>query len=217
MKKHQNLPNKTYIVTTALVNHFQITQITQETNHPIILVIEVDHQNKGVHEISHKIDIVDQIVKIISIEITIHDQIQTDQNFLIPVPIQILGIDIIQTIDHEIHHTIETETIQKTEIEAIPIIEINVTKTIDQETIHTTDPIINERIIITTIIDHEIIHKIEIQTITISKRIILNLLIGIILATPIPNTNIEALHRNIRDKLIRYKQLKKQTRPPWYR
>ena len=86
-----------------------------------------------------------------------------------PVSIQTLGIDIIQTIDHETHHTIETETIQTIEIEAIPIIEINVTKTRDQETIHTTDPIINEQITITIAIDHEIIHKIGIQTKTISS------------------------------------------------
>ena len=133
---------------------------------------------------------------------------------MIPVPIQILEIDTIQTIDHEIHHTIETETIQTIEVEAIPLIEINVTKTIDQGTIHTTDPIINERITITTIIDPEIFHKIGIQTITISKGIILNLLIEIIIATPIPNTNIEATQRNIKDKLIRYKQLKKQIQIP---
>ena len=125
-KKTKICQTKTYIVKTALVNHFQILQITQETNHPIILVIEVDQQNKEIHEISQKIDIVDQIVKIISIEITIHDQIQTEQNVLIPVPIQILGIDTIQTIDHETHHTMETETIQTIGIEAIPIIKINV-------------------------------------------------------------------------------------------
>ena len=126
---------------------------------------------------------------------------------MIPVPIQILGIDIFQTIYHEIHHTIETETIQTIEIEAVPIIEINVTKTIDQATIHTTDPIINKRITITTIKDHEIIHKIGIQTITISKGIILNLLIELIIA-PIPKTDIEAIHQNTKDKLIKYKQLK---------
>ena len=77
---------------------------------------------------------------------------------MIPVPIQILGTDTIQTIDHKIHHTIETETIQTIGIEVIQIIEINVTKTIDQETIRKTDLIINEPIT-TTVIDHEIIHK----------------------------------------------------------
>ena len=88
-----------YIVTTALVNHFQIFQIIPETNDPIILVIEVDHQNKEIHEISHKKDIVDQIVKIIKIETTIHDQIQTEEICLIPISIHLLGIDTIRTID----------------------------------------------------------------------------------------------------------------------
>ena len=124
---------------------------------------------------------------------------------MIPVPIQILGIDTIQTINHEIHHTIETETIQTIGIGVIQIIEINVIKTIDQETFHTTDLNINKPITTTIIIDHEIIHKIGIQVIKINKRINLNLLIEIIIAIPILNTIIEALHRNIKDKLLRYK------------
>ena len=62
--------------------------------------------------------------------------------FLIPVPIQILGIDTIQTIDHVIHHTIEIETTRITEIDVIQITKTNVTKTTDQETIHITDLII---------------------------------------------------------------------------
>ena len=94
---------------------------------------------------------------------------------MIPVPIKILGIDTIQTIDHETHHTIEIETIQTIGIEVIQLIEIKVTKTIDQETIYITDLIINEQITTTTIIDHGIIHKIGIQTITINKEIIHNL------------------------------------------
>ena len=135
---------------------------------------------------------------------------------MITVPIQILGIHTTQTIDHETHHTIEAETIQTIGIEVIQVIEIHVTKTIDQEIFYTTDLIINERITTTTIIDHEIIHKIGIQTITINKGIILNLLIEIIIATPIPNTNIEATHRNVKDKIIKWRQLKKpfQTPPP---
>ena len=60
-------------------------------------------------------------------------------------------------------------------------------------------------------------HKIGIQTITINKEIILNLLKEKIIATPIPNPNIEATHQNIKDKLIRYKQLKKQLQTSWYR
>ena len=53
-----------------------------------------------------------------------------------------------------------------------------------------------------------------IQTITINKEIILNPLIEVKIATTIPNTNIEAKHRNIKDKLIRYRQLKKQFQTP---
>ena len=63
-------------------------------------------------------------------------------------------------------------------------------------------------------IDHEIIHEIGIQVITTNKELILNLLIEIIIATLIPNTNIESTHQNINDKLIRYKQLKKQLHTP---
>ena len=113
-----------YTVIIALENHSQAIQITQETNHHLAQVIEVDLQNKKTHEISHKIDIVDQIVKIINIEITIRDRIQTEQNLhLHPVPIQTLGIDTIQTTDHEIHHIIEIGTILTIEIEAIQTIE----------------------------------------------------------------------------------------------
>ena len=153
---------KIYIIFTALVTHSQIIQITQETNRPITLIIEGDHQNKEIYEISHKTDIVDQIAKITSNETTIHDQIQTEENFLIPVPIHILGIDTIQTIDHVIHHTIEIETTQITEIEVNQIAETNVIKTIDQETIPITDLIIKETITI-TIIGHKTTQKIGIQ------------------------------------------------------
>ena len=56
MKKDQTLPNK-IIVITVQENYFQATQITQEINHHITQVIEVDRPNKEVHKISHKIDI----------------------------------------------------------------------------------------------------------------------------------------------------------------
>ena len=203
---------KLYIVITALVNHFQIIQITQETNHPITLVIEVDHQNNEIQNISHKVDIVDQIAKKTSIETTIHDQIQTEQHSLIPVPIQILRIGTIQTIDHVNHHTKEIETTQVIEIEVIQTIEINVTKTIDQKIIPTTDLIIKETITI-TIIGHETTHKIRIPIITI-EEVILNPFIETTIVTLIPNTNIEVTHQNISDKLIRYKQLMKRLQIP---
>ena len=95
----QKIP-KTFIVIIVQKNHSQITQITLDNNHLIIRIIEDDHQTKEAHETSHKTDVVDQTVEIISIEINIQDQIQPDLNFcLIPVPIQILEIDFIQMTD----------------------------------------------------------------------------------------------------------------------
>ena len=71
-----------YIVIIALENHFQAIKTILEINHHITLVIEVDHPNKEIHEIFHKIDIVDQIV-----ETTTQDQTQTQHNlFQHPVP-----------------------------------------------------------------------------------------------------------------------------------
>ena len=131
---------------------------------------------------------------------------------MIPVPIQILVIDTFQTIDHVIHHTTEIETTRIAEKEVIQITETNVTKTTDQETFNITDLIIKETITI-TIIGHETTHKIGIPTITI-EEIILNPLIETTIVTLIPNTNIEVTRQNISDKLIRYKQLKKQLQIP---
>ena len=133
---------------------------------------------------------------------------------MIPVPIQILDIDTIHTIDHVIHHTIETETTRTTGIEVIQITETNVTKTTDQETFPTTDLTIKETDTI-TIIGQETTHKVRIPTIT-NKEIILNPLIETTIVTLIPNTNTEVTHQNISDKLIMYKQLKKQLQFPWY-
>ena len=117
-----------------------------------------------------------------------------------PAPIQTLGINsrLSQTIDHEIHRTIETETIPTTGIGAIQIVEITVIRTIDQEIVHTTDQIIKDPITITIKIDHETIHKIGIQTIAINKEIILNLLIGIILVIPNPKTSMKATPKHQR-------------------
>ena len=59
----------------------QITQITPDNNHPIIQIMEDNHHTKEIHEISRQTGIVDHIVEIVSIEITIQDQIQTNLNF----------------------------------------------------------------------------------------------------------------------------------------
>ena len=132
---------------------------------------------------------------------------------MIPVPFQTLEIDTIQTIEHEIHHIIEIETTLTKKIEAIQIIKINIIQTADQEIAHTKGQIIKDPMIITKT-DQEIFHKIEIQAITIDKEIIPNLLIGIITVTPILNTDVGAIHQSIKDKLTKYKQLKKQLQTP---
>ena len=218
MKKDQNLPNEMYTVTPVQENHFRTILITQGINHHITQVIEVDHPNKEIHEISHKIDIVDQIVETI-----IHDQIQTQHNlFQHPVPSQ-TEVDIIQTISHEIHLIIEietfqiigTETIQTTEIEAIPTT-VKIIQTIDHGITHTTDQTIIDQITINTL-DREIIHKIEIPVTIIDIEITPNHLIGIIIVITILNTDIEAIHQNTKDKLIKYKQTRNNSRPPSYR
>ena len=78
-------------------------------------------------------------------------------------------------------------------------IEIKIIQTTDHETIHITDQIIiNQIIIIRT--DQELIHKIGTQVITIDTEIILNHLIGIITVTPILNIDIEVTRQSIKDK-----------------
>ena len=103
-------------------------------------------------------------------------------------------------IDQETHRTIDIEIIPTIETEAIQIIEIIDIKTIDHEIIQTTDQITKD--LITTIIkkDHEITHKIGIQTTTIDKETTPNHLIEIIHVIQIIKTNIEAIHQNIKDK-----------------
>ena len=71
MKKDQNLPNKTSIVTIVQGNHFQITILPLNIIHLTEITTAEDLQ------ISHKIDIVDQTVKTIKIEIIFQDKTQT--------------------------------------------------------------------------------------------------------------------------------------------
>ena len=133
--------------------------------------------------------------------------------FLIPVPIQTQGIDTIPIIDHETHHTTEIETIHTIEIEVILIIEIRIIQTIDQEIIHIIDRIITDQMI-TIKTDHEIIHQIGTQVTIIDTEIIPSHHIGIITAIPILNIDTEVAHQNIKDTLIKCKQLKKQLQTP---
>ena len=124
-----------------------------------------------------------------------------------PVPTQI-EIDIIQTINHEIHLIIEIGTIQIIEIETIPTIVIILIQTKDDGITHTTEQNITDQMTINTI-DREITHKIEIPVTIIDIEITPNNLIGIIIVITILSIDIEAIHRNTKDKLIKYKQLKK--------
>ena len=198
-----------YTVTKVQENHSRTTPITQGINHHITQVIEEDHQNEEIHRILHKIIIIDQIV-----EITIRDQIQMIHNlFLDPVPNQTQETNTIPIINHETHHITEIETIHKIEIEVIRTIEIRTTRTIDQEITHITDQTITDQMTIIRT-DHGIIHKIEIQVIIINKEIIPNHHIGIITIIIILNIDTEVVHQNIKDILIKYKQMKKQNQTP---
>ena len=133
--------------------------------------------------------------------------------FLHPDPNRTQGIDTIPTIDHEIHHTIEIETILTIGIEVIQTIEIRTIQTTDRETIHTIDQTIKDPMIFTRT-DHDIIHKTETQAIKIDTEIIPSLHIGIIAVTPILNIDTEATHQSIKDKLIKYNQMRKQLQTP---
>ena len=207
MKKDPNLP-KIYYVIKVQENHSQVSQITQEINHNITPVIEVDRPNEEIHEISHKIDIADRIAKIT--KTIIPDRIQTQQNlFLHPIPIQTQGIDAIPIIDQETHHTTEIETIHTVEIEVILTIEMRTIQTTDQGIVHIIDRnITNQMITIKT--DPEIIHKIVTQVTITDTEIIPSHHIGIITVTPIPNIDTEKTHQNIKDTSIKCKQMKKQ-------
>ena len=147
-------------------------------------------------------------------KITIHDRIPVQQNlFLDPVPNQIQGIDTILIINHETHHTTEIETIHIIEIEVIQTIEIRITRTIDQGIIHITDQTITDQTIIIKT-DHKIIHKIETQVTIIDTEIIPSHHIGIITTILILNIDTEVAHQNIKDTLIKCRQMKKQLQTP---
>ena len=192
MKKDQNLPNKTVYSNNSsgkpLPNN---TNYTRNINHHITQVIEEDHQNEEIRKIHHKITTIDQIV-----EITTLDQIQIQHDlFLDLIPNQ--EIITIQTINHEIHHTIGIETTPIIGIEVIQTTETKITRTIDQGITHIIDQTITDQTIITKT-DHEIIHKIDIQVIIIVIEIIPNHHTGIITIIIILIIAIEVVHLNIK-------------------
>ena len=102
-------------------------------------------------------------------------------------------------IDQETHHTIDTEFIPSIGTEVVRIITIN-NITINHEIIKTIDQITKDLILTIIKIDHEIIHKIGIQTIALDKKTTLNHLIGITHVSQTLKTNTEVVHQIIRDK-----------------
>ena len=201
-----------YIVTTVQENHSRTTQITQGINHHITQVIQEDHKNEEIQETLHKIIITVQIVKLT--KITIQDQTPMQHNlFLDPVPNQTQETDTIPIINHETHHTTEIKNIHIIEEEVIRTIEIRITRTIDQEIIHIIDQTITDQIIIIKT-DHETIHKTEIQVTIIDIEIIPSHHTGIITIIIILNIDTEEVHQNIKDALIKYRQMMKQHQTP---
>ena len=212
MKKDQNLPNKDINSDNSSGKPLSSNSKYTRNQSPYNSSYRGRSGNEEIHEISHKIDITDRIAKIT--KITIHDRIQTQQNlFLDPVPIQTQGIDTIPIINHETHHIREIETIHKIEIEVIQIIENRIIQTIDPGIIHIIDRIITDQMIIIKT-DHKIIYKIETQVTIIDTEIIPSHHIGIITAIPILNIDTEVAHQNIKDTLIKCKQMKKQLQTP---
>ena len=128
--------------------------------------------------------------------------------FLDPVPNQTQGIDTILRIDHETHCTIEIETIPTIGIEVTQTIEITIIQTTDHGITRIIDQINKDQMTITKTNQGKI-HQIETQVTTIDFEIIPSHLIGIIIVTPILNIDIEVIHQNIKDKLTKYKQMKK--------
>ena len=119
------------------------------------------------------------------------------------------GINTTQTINHETHHVIEIETTQIIEIEVIQTTKIRITQTIDQGITHITDQIITDQTIIIKT-DHKLIHKIETQVKIIDTKIIpSHHHIGILTVILILNIDTEVAHQNIKDTLIKCRQMKK--------
>ena len=112
-----------------------IVIIPLDNNHLIDLAIAEDLQIEEKHEISHKIDIVDQTVKTINVEITFQDQAQTKVTTQIITDIvqtQIPEMDFIQTTVLNFPHIREIETVQTKGIDNIKITYHETIQTIDQ-------------------------------------------------------------------------------------
>ena len=106
-----------------------------DNNHPTVITIVEDLQIKEIRNISHKIDRVDQTVKIINIEIIFEDQTQIEAIIQIITGIvqtQTPETDTIQMIVLETPHTLETEIIQTIGTGHIKITDHETIQIIDQ-------------------------------------------------------------------------------------
>ena len=116
MKKDQNLPNKNIHSNNSSGKQIPGNWNYSRNQSPYNSSYRGRSPEQRNSRNSHKIDIVDQIVKIFKIGITIHDRIQTEHNlFLHPVPT-------IPTINPETHHRVEIEIIPTIGIEVTQII-----------------------------------------------------------------------------------------------
>ena len=130
----------------------------------------------------------------------IHDQTQTDRTTrLIQILIHYLGINNTQMIDQETHHIKDTEIIPTIGTEATQKIVINNIK-IDHEITQKVDHITKDQILTIIKKDHEIIHKIGIQDISIDKGTTLNHLKELTHVIQILKTNKKIIHQYIRHK-----------------
>ena len=194
-KKIKIYPTKTFIVKIIPKNHFQITtQIILDTNHFIIQTAEDDHQTKRNNQYRNNYSRSNSGQSELSFDTSSHSHSKNRH----------YSNDRSRNSTYkriEIIPTIGTETIQMIEIKNI--------KTIDHVIILTTDHTIKDHVITTIKMNHAIIHTIEIQIITIDKETTLNHHIGTTHVIQTLNKNIEVLHQNIKNKWIKYKQLKK--------
>ena len=160
-KKTKIYQTKTFTATIVQENHSLITIIPLDNNHLTEITIAEDLQIKEFQKNSHKIDIVDQTVKLISLEIIIQDQTRTQVTTQITIGInhtQTTKLDIIQTTVLQILHTTESEITQT--------IGIDNTQITDQETNQTND---QTKIIITK--NHVTILRTKVLTTQIEKEI----------------------------------------------
>ena len=124
LKKTKIYQTKTFTVIIIHENYFLITIMSLDNTHTTDITIVEDLLIKEVHEISRKIDIVDQTVKTINVEIIIQDQTEIEATIQIITGIvqtQTPETDIIQMIALETPQTIETETNQTTGTDNIKI------------------------------------------------------------------------------------------------